>query len=38
LLLKNFYSHGTYCAGAAVAEANNGLCGVGPAFGADIAG
>ncbi|KAL7673549.1 hypothetical protein ACOME3_008404 [Neoechinorhynchus agilis] len=32
------YSHGTKCAGVAAAEANNGVCGVGVAFGASIAG
>ncbi|KAL7668426.1 hypothetical protein ACOME3_009128 [Neoechinorhynchus agilis] len=31
-------SHGTRCAGLAVAEANNGVCGVGVAYRADIAG
>lgn len=32
------YSHGTRCAGEAVATANNGICGVGVAFGAKVGG
>lgn len=31
-------SHGTKCAGAAAANANNSLCGVGVAYDAQIAG
>lgn len=31
-------SHGTRCAGAAVANANNSVCGVGVAYDAQIAG
>ena len=30
--------HGTRCAGTAAAAANNGFCGVGTAFGANIGG
>ncbi|KAL7676452.1 hypothetical protein ACOME3_002704 [Neoechinorhynchus agilis] len=30
-------NHGTKCAGIAVAEANNGICGVGVAYGASLA-
>lgn len=32
------FSHGTRCAGAAASKANNGICGVGPAHEASIAG
>ncbi len=31
-------NHGTKCAGAAAAKANNQNCGVGVAFGADVGG
>ena len=31
-------SHGTYCAGAAAAVANNGVCGVGVAYKAKVGG
>ena len=36
--LNFFSSHGTRCAGAAAANANNSVCGVGIAYEADIAG
>jgi subtilisin family serine protease len=33
-----FSGHGTQCAGVIAAEANNSLCGVGVAYGCNIAG
>ena len=33
-----YFSHGTRCAGAAVAKANNHVCGVGVAYDANIGG
>ena len=40
LLFFNFVhsSHGTRCAGEAVAAANNSMCGVGVAFNAKVGG
>lgn len=34
----NFRSHGTRCAGEIVMKPNNGLCGVGIAYGARVGG
>lgn len=33
---KNIFSHGTKCAGVAVANGNNSICGVGVAYKAEI--
>lgn len=33
-----YFSHGTRCAGEAVAAANNSMCGVGVAFNAKVGG
>lgn len=34
----NFRSHGTRCAGEIIMQPNNGMCGVGTAYGANLGG
>lgn len=34
----SFKSHGTRCAGEIIMQPNNGICGVGTAYGASIGG